>query len=176
MRREGGSSAYFNHELAPIMSPIGLDPAHPFPDPLNKSLAFIVNLKGKDAFGRNSGKASSSASGAAPRGAAPRILRRWAQRVRPAFLHHRRPHGRAFSRHARHWGLPVPGHAQQRSVRGRRGGGRPAAGVGRVSCRHAAMAMRCVSRWPRIVRRSSRAFLWSASTCQRTTFTAATGP
>ena len=48
---------YFNHELAPIMSPIGLDPAHPFPDPLNKSLAFIVNLKGKDAFGRNSGKA-----------------------------------------------------------------------------------------------------------------------
>ena len=58
---------YFNHELAPIMSPIGLDPAHPFPDPLNKSLAFIVNLKGKDAFGRNSGKAIVQAPRALPR-------------------------------------------------------------------------------------------------------------
>ena len=58
---------YFNHELAPIMSPIGLDPAHPFPDPLNKSLAFIVNLTGKDAFGRNSGKAIVQAPRALPR-------------------------------------------------------------------------------------------------------------
>ena len=58
---------YFNHELAPIMSPIGLDPAHPFPDPLNKSLAFIVSLKGKDAFGRNSGKAIVQAPRALPR-------------------------------------------------------------------------------------------------------------
>ena len=58
---------YFNRELAPIMSPIGLDPAHPFPDPLNKSLAFIVNLKGKDAFGRNSGKAIVQAPRALPR-------------------------------------------------------------------------------------------------------------
>ncbi len=58
---------YFNRELEPIMSPIGLDPAHPFPDPLNKSLAFIVNLKGKDAFGRNSGKAIVQAPRALPR-------------------------------------------------------------------------------------------------------------
>ncbi len=58
---------YFNHELAPIMSPIGLDPAHPFPDPLNKSLAFIVNLKGKDAFGRNTGRAILQAPRALPR-------------------------------------------------------------------------------------------------------------
>ncbi len=48
---------YFDRELAPIMSPVGLDPAHPFPEPLNKSLTFIVMLEGKDAFGRNSGKA-----------------------------------------------------------------------------------------------------------------------
>ena len=58
---------YFNGELAPIMTPIGLDPAHPFPDPLNKSLAFIVNLKGKDAFGRNSGRAIVQAPRALPR-------------------------------------------------------------------------------------------------------------
>jgi polyphosphate kinase len=48
---------YFNRELAPIMSPIALDPAHPFPEPQNKSLTFIVALKGEDAFGRRSGKA-----------------------------------------------------------------------------------------------------------------------
>ncbi|MCL4152936.1 UNVERIFIED_CONTAM: hypothetical protein GTU68_010234 [Idotea baltica] len=28
---------YFNRELAPILSPVGLDPAHPFPEPLNKN-------------------------------------------------------------------------------------------------------------------------------------------
>ncbi len=58
---------FFKRELAPIMSPLGLDPAHPFPRPLNKSLAFIVNLKGKDAFGRNSGKAIVQAPRALPR-------------------------------------------------------------------------------------------------------------
>ena len=58
---------YFSHELAPVMSPIGLDPAHPFPEPLNKSLAFIVTLEGKDAFGRNSGKAIVQAPRALPR-------------------------------------------------------------------------------------------------------------
>ncbi|MEM8768224.1 MAG: RNA degradosome polyphosphate kinase, partial [Pseudomonadota bacterium] len=42
---------YFKKELAPIMSPIALDPAHPFPQPLNKSLCFIVGLEGQDAFG-----------------------------------------------------------------------------------------------------------------------------
>ncbi len=46
---------YFENELLPIISPFALDPAHPFPRILNKSLHFIVSLKGKDAFGRNSG-------------------------------------------------------------------------------------------------------------------------
>ena len=39
----------------PVLTPIGLDPAHPFPRVLNKSLNFAVELEGKDAFGRNSG-------------------------------------------------------------------------------------------------------------------------
>jgi len=43
---------YFNEDLLPILSPIGLDPAHPFPRILNKSLNFIISLAGKDAFGR----------------------------------------------------------------------------------------------------------------------------
>ncbi|MDH3526352.1 MAG: polyphosphate kinase 1 [Gammaproteobacteria bacterium] len=46
--------SFFKKQLTPILSPIGLDPAHPFPRVLNKSLNFIVSLKGKDAFGRDS--------------------------------------------------------------------------------------------------------------------------
>ncbi|CDY73684.1 Polyphosphate kinase [Caballeronia glathei] len=43
---------YFYNELLPVLTPIGLDPAHPFPRVLNKSLNFVVELEGKDAFGR----------------------------------------------------------------------------------------------------------------------------
>nr|WP_238388242.1 polyphosphate kinase 1 [Sinimarinibacterium sp. NLF-5-8] len=58
---------YFQHELAPVLSPIGLDPAHPFPRILNKSLNFIIPLSGKDAFGRNTGFAIVQAPRALPR-------------------------------------------------------------------------------------------------------------
>jgi polyphosphate kinase len=43
---------YFEREVKPVLTPIGLDPAHPFPRVLNKSLNFAVELEGKDAFGR----------------------------------------------------------------------------------------------------------------------------
>ena len=58
---------HFNRELLPVLSPIGLDPAHPFPRILNKSLNFIVALEGKDAFGRNSGIAIVQAPRSLPR-------------------------------------------------------------------------------------------------------------
>jgi polyphosphate kinase len=45
---------YFFREIRPVLTPIGLDPAHPFPRVLNKSLNFAVELHGKDAFGRHS--------------------------------------------------------------------------------------------------------------------------
>lgn len=48
---------YFRDEIAPIITPIGLDPTHPFPLLVNKSLNFIVELEGVDAFGRDSGLA-----------------------------------------------------------------------------------------------------------------------
>ena len=48
---------FFLDSLEPILSPLGIDPAHPFPRIQNKSLCFILSLNGKDAFGRNSGKA-----------------------------------------------------------------------------------------------------------------------
>ncbi|SEJ40122.1 polyphosphate kinase 1, partial [Azotobacter beijerinckii] len=48
---------YFREEVVPIITPIGLDPTHPFPLLVNKSLNFIVELEGLDAFGRDSGLA-----------------------------------------------------------------------------------------------------------------------
>ena len=44
--------AYFDREVRPVLTPIGLDPVHPFPQVVNKSLNFIVELSGKDAYGR----------------------------------------------------------------------------------------------------------------------------
>ena len=58
---------YFENELLPVLSPLGLDPAHPFPRVLNKSLNFIVSLQGKDAFGRNAAMAVVQAPRALPR-------------------------------------------------------------------------------------------------------------
>ena len=61
---------YFVREVMPVLTPIGLDPAHPFPRVLNKSLNFAVELEGKDAFGRS----GAAAIVQAPR-ALPRIIR-----------------------------------------------------------------------------------------------------
>jgi len=58
---------YFYRELLPVLSPIGLDPSHPFPRILNKSLNFLVSLEGTDAFGRNSVIAIVQAPRALPR-------------------------------------------------------------------------------------------------------------
>ncbi len=43
---------YFLNEVEPVLSPLGLDPAHPFPRVINKALNFIIQLEGSDAFGR----------------------------------------------------------------------------------------------------------------------------
>jgi polyphosphate kinase len=44
---------YFEEQVFPVLTPIGLDPAHPFPRVLNKSLNIAVELEGRDAFGRD---------------------------------------------------------------------------------------------------------------------------
>ena len=59
--------AFFFRELMPVLTPIGLDPSHPFPRVLNKSLNFAVQLDGKDAFGRVSGAAIVQAPRVLPR-------------------------------------------------------------------------------------------------------------
>jgi len=43
---------HMRQHLMPVISPLGIDPAHPFPKIVNKYLHFIVSLEGKDAFGR----------------------------------------------------------------------------------------------------------------------------
>jgi polyphosphate kinase len=58
---------YFISEVMPVLTPIGLDPSHPFPRVLNKSLNFAVELEGTDAFGRSSGAAIVQAPRALPR-------------------------------------------------------------------------------------------------------------
>src|SRR5690606_9567837 len=58
---------YFDREVSPVLTPIGLDQAHPFPRVLNKSLNFAVELEGRDAFGRDSGVAVVQAPRALPR-------------------------------------------------------------------------------------------------------------
>ncbi|MDI4637262.1 MULTISPECIES: polyphosphate kinase 1 [Halomonadaceae] len=58
---------YFEEEIVPVISPIGLDPSHPFPRLVNKSLNFIVELEGKDAFGREGGLAILPAPRSLPR-------------------------------------------------------------------------------------------------------------
>jgi polyphosphate kinase len=47
----------FMREVAPVLTPMAIDPAHPFPRVANKSLNFLVRVRGRDAFGRNEGMA-----------------------------------------------------------------------------------------------------------------------
>jgi polyphosphate kinase len=64
------ASEIFHRDVMPLLTPIGLDPAHPFPHVYSKSLNFIVALHGVDAFGRK----ASIAVVQAPR-ALPRVIR-----------------------------------------------------------------------------------------------------
>lgn len=61
------ASSVFDTEIEPLLTPIALDPAHPFPRILNKSLNFIVELEGTDVFGRETNVAIVQAPRALPR-------------------------------------------------------------------------------------------------------------
>lgn len=61
------AKTFFQKELLPLLTPIALDPAHPFPRVANKSLNFIIRLSGKDAFGRKAQLAVVQAPRALPR-------------------------------------------------------------------------------------------------------------
>ena len=57
----------YERDVRPLLTPIGLDPAHPFPQVVNKSLNFIVELAGNDAFGRETSIAIVKAPRVLPR-------------------------------------------------------------------------------------------------------------
>ncbi len=61
------AARYFEREVRPLLTPIGLDPAHPFPQVVNKSLNFVIELSGRDAFGRDSAIAIVKAPRVLPR-------------------------------------------------------------------------------------------------------------
>ena len=61
------AARFFAQEVRPLLTPIGLDSAHPFPQVVNKSLNFVVELSGHDAFGRDSGIAIVKAPRVLPR-------------------------------------------------------------------------------------------------------------
>ncbi len=51
------AAEYFKAKVYPVLTPVSLDPAHPFPRLLNKSMSFLIRLSGEDSFGRNTGLA-----------------------------------------------------------------------------------------------------------------------
>jgi polyphosphate kinase len=63
----GWLTSYFQREVEPVLSPLALDPARPFPKILNKSLNFAIVVEGEDGFGRNSGLAVVQAPRSLPR-------------------------------------------------------------------------------------------------------------
>jgi len=58
---------HFINEVLPVLTPMGLDPSHPFPKVLNKGLNFIIALEGKDAFRREAERAVIQVPRALPR-------------------------------------------------------------------------------------------------------------
>ena len=73
-RSAPGSSDYFAREVEPVLTPLGLDPAHPFPRILNKSLNFIVRARGQGRLRprQRAGHRAGAALAAARRSALPR--------------------------------------------------------------------------------------------------------
>ncbi|MFO0120313.1 MAG: polyphosphate kinase 1, partial [Burkholderiales bacterium] len=51
-RQRAWAEKVFLEQIEPLLTPIALDPAHPFPRILNKSLNFVIELEGTNAFGR----------------------------------------------------------------------------------------------------------------------------
>ena len=99
---------YFEREVRPLLIPVGLDPAHPFPQVANKSLNFIVRLGGKDAFGRENEIAIVKV---------PRVLPRLIRMPRQGGGQARRCSSRSPASIRAHLDEPVPGPRGGRSSR-----------------------------------------------------------
>ena len=128
-------AGFFEREVRPLLTPIGLDPAHPFPQIGNKTLNFIVELSGRDAFGRD----TTIAIVKAPR-VVPRVIKLPAEVsgnddvVLPAVVRDPRAPGAICTRPRDRRLLAVPADARRGPVDRRGGSEEPAAGArGRVA-------------------------------------------
>ena len=159
-----------------MLTPIGLDPAHPFPRVLNKSLNFVVELSGKDAFGRESGVAIVQAPRVLPRVIGCRARSPGADHdfvFLSSVLH---AHvGELFAGMRGRRLLSVPRHAQQRPVRRRGGGEESAHGAAGRAAAAAASATRCGSRSRTNCPPQMAEFLLQQFGLATTTSTASTG-
>lgn len=79
------TKGYFKNDMLPIISPIALDLAHPFPRLFNKGLNFIVSLEGNDAFDRRIDYAVVHAPRALPR--VIRVPAKLCQDTQNVFVH-----------------------------------------------------------------------------------------
>ena len=155
---------YFRTEIVPLLSPTTLDPTRPFPRILNKSLNFIVSLDGRDAFGRPCHRAIVQAPRSLPRliPLPPTLEGTGKVGFRLPVVGDPRLRRSAVRRHGDRRLLPVPRHAQQRSVHRRRRRRRLDDRARRRAIREPLRRRQCASRPRTTVRRSSR------STCSST--------
>ncbi len=101
--------AYFRNEIMPVLSPLGLDPAHPFPKILNKSLNIVVVLKGQGRVRpRRPPRHRARAALAAAHHPHARACVRRRERLRAAVLGAVGVRRRVCSRHGGQGLLPVP--------------------------------------------------------------------
>ena len=112
--QQAWAETYFMEQILPVLTPLGLDPAHPFPNVQNKSLNFIISLEGTDDFGRDGGVAILPVPRCLPRIIAlPKSLAEAQDSVLLSSIIHANVH-RIFS------GMEVSGCYQFRFLRGSR--------------------------------------------------------
>jgi polyphosphate kinase len=166
---------YFEREVRPLLTPIGLDPAHPFPQVVNKSLNFVIELSGRDAFARDTSIAIVKAPRVLPRiiKVTPRVAGDDHAFVMLSSVIHAHLHELFAGREVTHYAqFRVTRDAdlwideeEVKNLRRRC----------RASCRSGSSAPRSGSRWPRRARTGSCSSCSSSSSSTAATSTAATG-
>ena len=172
-----GSRGYFEREVRPLLTPIGLDPAHPFPQVVNKSLNFVDRarrprrVRPRDGDRDRQGAARAAARDQAARRAVAGDDNAFVMLSSVIHAHLRRAVPRARGRQL----LAVPRHARRRPLDRRGGGQEPAAGAAGRAAAAPVRLPRCGSRSPPSCPDAPRALPAAAVRARRaTTSTAAT--
>ena len=105
---------YFDTQVYPVLTPLAIDPAHPFPHVHNKSLNLLMRIESNEPHERKRLRRPPGAGGAQPPGPAARRSRRPAA-VRAARRRDRPAARCPLRRLSHHRARGVSRHAQQRS-------------------------------------------------------------